>query len=460
MSDAAPERSVHLRWGGATDVGQVRSVNQDSMLLGPDLFVVADGMGGHQGGEVASALAIEAVTERAPGRSVDELVEAVAHANETVFVRSGQDPNLAGMGTTFVGIAVVVEDGEERLAIVNVGDSRAYRLSGGQLDQITQDHSLVGELVREGRITPEEAEVHPQRNIVTRALGIDHSIPVDDFQILPQAGDRYLLCSDGLTNEVTERDIAIVLRTIDDPDEAARELVRRANEHGGRDNITIVIVDVVADGGLAGRASALVPDDDNFSSHPDEDTQQFLAIPDDQAHVGPDHMAARIAEDDADDVDPAASDEPDPVLAGKRQRAITWRSIAFVLVVAGLVFGGAFLVNDFVRNTYTVGVESEEITIFRGRPGGFLWFEPAVVERTGILTGEVPEAFLDDLIAGVSRPTLESARTYVENLQDRIDAITPPVTTTTTTTTRPTSTTTRPGGATSTTVRPTTTIAN
>lgn len=452
MTDAAPGRSVHLRWGGITDVGRVRAVNQDSMLLGPDLFVVADGMGGHQGGEVASALAIEAVAERAPGPSVDELVGAVGHANETVFARSGQDPNLAGMGTTFVCIAVVVEDGEERLAIVNVGDSRAYRFSSDQLDQITLDHSLVGELVREGRITPEEAEVHPQRNIVTRALGIDRSIPVDDFQILPHAGDRYLLCSDGLTNEVSERDIATVLRAIDDPDEAARELVRRANEHGGRDNITVVIVDVVTDGDLAGRASALVPDAEDFSAHPDQDTEQFLAIPDDRAHVGTDHAAAL----DPDVVDPAAAGAaPDQ---GRPLRAITWRSVAYVVVVAALVFVGAFLVNDFVRNTYTVGVDREEVTIFRGRPGGFLWLEPKEVERTGILIAEVPDAIRDDLEAGISRPTLASAQTYVENLQDRIDEITPPVTTTTTT--RPTTTTTRPGGATSTTVRPTTTIAN
>lgn len=439
------ERTVHLRWGGVTDVGQARTINQDSMLLGPDVFVVADGMGGHQGGEVASALAVESVAEQNPGPTVAELVAAVDRANERVFERAGQDPSLSGMGTTFVAVAVVIEDGEERIAIVNVGDSRAYRLSGGQLEQITNDHSLVGELVREGRISPEEAEVHPQRNIVTRALGIDQSIPVDDFQILPHAGDRYLLCSDGLTNEVDERDIAVVLRTIDDPDTAARELVRRANEHGGRDNITVVIVDVVADGDLAGRASAAIPDDPNFSAHPEQDTQQFLALPDDQAHIP--HGGG--SEDEGDGKGRATR--------SRRQRALTWRSVAFVLVVLGLLGVGLFLVNDYARNTYTVTVDGDEVAILRGRPGGFLWFEPSLVERTGIDADDVPPALVDDLDAGVSRPTLREARTYVENLEDRIEEIRPPVTTTTTTTTS----TTRPGSATTTTTRPTTsTVAN
>lgn len=446
------ERTVHLRWGGVTDVGQARTINQDSMLLGPDVFVVADGMGGHQGGEVASALAVESVSEQTPGPSVAELVAAVDRANERVFERSGEDPSLTGMGTTFVAVAVVVEDGEERIAIVNVGDSRAYRLTGGHLEQITDDHSLVGELVREGRISPEEAEVHPQRNIVTRALGIDRSIPVDDFQILPHAGDRYLLCSDGLTNEVAERDIAVVLRTIDDPDAAARELVRRANEHGGRDNITVVIVDVVADGDLAGRASAAIPDDPNFSSHPDQDTQQFLALPDDQAHVA--HAAGY--DSDGDTTDDINAGDIDDASRPRRQRAITWRSAAFVLVVLGLLGVGLFLVNDYARNTYTVAVEGDEVSILRGRPGGFLWFEPSLVEGTGIDADDVPPALVDDLQAGVSRPTLREARTYVENLEDRIEEIRPPVTTTTTTTT-----TTRPGSATTTTTRPTTTtVAN
>ena len=422
--------SIQLRWGGATDVGQLRSINQDSMLLGPEVFVVADGMGGHQGGEVASALAIEAieaVAARLPGAPVTELITAIQDANDTVLERGSQDPSLAGMGTTLVAIATVVEDGEERLAIVNVGDSRAYRLSGGELHQITEDHSLVAELVRDGRISEEEAAVHPQRNIVTRALGQAEGVPVDDFQILPHTGDRYLLCSDGLTNEVSEQDIARVLREIDDPDEAARELVDRANAHGGRDNITIVIVDVVDDGGISGTASAAVPDDDGADRERRDATEALLALPDDRAHEaasggdGPAPAAREDAERSDDDGDRA------------RPRAVTVRSVLFVLVVLAVVGAGIYLVNDYATNTYHVVLEDDEVEIYRGRPGGVLWIDPELVERTGIDEDDVPAEFRSDLLEGVTRPSLESARRYVANLEERIEELEPPPTTTTTT---------------------------
>ncbi|MGK2927974.1 MAG: Stp1/IreP family PP2C-type Ser/Thr phosphatase [Acidimicrobiales bacterium] len=427
-------RAVRLRWGGATDVGQLRSANQDSMLLGPDIFVVADGMGGHQGGEVASALAIETVSDRAVGSDVGELITAVEDANETVFERSTQDPALSGMGTTFVGIAIVEVDGEERLGIVNVGDSRAYQLSSGQLAQITDDHSLVGELVRDGRLSREDARTHPQKNIVTRAVGIDEQVQVDDFVVIPHTGDRYLLCSDGLTDEVEEGDIAVVLRTIDDPDEAAQELVRRANEHGGRDNITIVIVDVVDDGGMSDRAAASaassVPDAEDFSDS-DDDTQTFLAVPDDRAHEQRTTARREPPQDDS---------EPKP------QRAITIRSVAFVVVVLGLLGAGAYLVNDYARNSYHVILDDDEVTIFRGRAGGVLWFDPSLEERTGIDAEDVPGTFRDRLEGGVNQSSLAAAQRYVANLEERIDELTPPVTTTTSTTSSTTApTTTQPG---------------
>lgn len=442
-------RAVRLRWGGATDVGQLRSVNQDSMLLGPDLFVVADGMGGHQGGEVASALAIETVSDRSFGPDVGELVTAVEDANETVFERSAQDPSLSGMGTTFVGIAIVEVDSQERLGIVNVGDSRAYQLTSGQLVQITDDHSLVGELVRDGRLSREEARTHPQKNIVTRAVGIDERVEVDDFVVVPHTGDRYLLCSDGLTDEVEERDIAVVLRTIQEPDEAARELVRRANEHGGRDNITIVIVDVVDAGGEA----PPVRDADDFSESED-DTQTFLAVPDDRAHdqgglrgdaretlerPAPAHRS----DDELNDLLDGARDHSEP----KPQRAVTVRSVAFVVVVLGLLGAGAFLVNDYARNTYHVIIDdSGEVSIYRGRAGGVLWFDPSLEERTGIEAEDVPATFRDRLTDGVNQADRAAAERYVANLEDRIEALAPPVTTTTSTTSSTTApTTTQPG---------------
>jgi protein phosphatase len=437
---------VRLRWGGASDVGQVRQVNQDSMLLGSAVFVVADGMGGHAGGEVASRLAVETMEAELEGGAgselhrVIDLVTAVQAANDRVWEQSEQEPSLAGMGTTVVAIGLVEEGGETRLAIVNVGDSRAYRLSQGQLDQISDDHSLVGELFREGRISAEEAQHHPQRNIVTRAVGIEQFVDVDEFQVLPRTGDRYLLCSDGLTDEVSEADIAEVLRTIDDPDEVARALVQQANRNGGRDNITIVVVDVVDDGldpAAAGRE--VVPDHDDFSEHPDQDTQALLAVPDDRAHMRAgssdlDHrdvVEERLAQPTRPAAPPDAADEPAP----PTPRALTARSAAFVVAVLALVGAGAFLAYRYATDTYHVTIDDEEVTIFQGRPGGFLWWDPDLVERTGIDVDDVPASVVVDLESGVSQPSLARARRYVDNLEDRIEAARPPVTTTTTTTT-------------------------
>lgn len=417
--------TILLRAGGASDVGQLRTINQDSMLLGPRIYVVADGMGGHQGGEVASAMAVDAFEhgEHLATVTVNELVSRVQEANDSVFTRSGEDPALSGMGTTLVAIAVVSEEGEERLAIVNVGDSRAYRLTNGQLEQVSDDHSLVGEMVRDGRITREQAREHPQKNIVTRAVGIDDQVDVDDFQLLPHRGDRYLLCSDGLTDEVTDADIAEVLRTVEDPNDAAQQLVERANEHGGRDNITVLVVDVLDDGDIDAAASTAVPDADGFTHDPETDTQTFLALPDDQAHVR----------------------EPTDADAPRRPRAITVRSIAFVLVVLALLGGGLWLVNDYATNTYFVSANDDEVTIFKGRPGGVLWIEPSAVEATGVDIDDVPDEFVDDIDSRRTFATIESARRFVNNVEQRIEDLTPPPTTTTTTTTTTTAPTTTAG---------------
>ncbi len=426
---------ITLRAGGASDVGQVRAINQDSMLLGPRIYVVADGMGGHQGGEVASAMAVDAFDhgENIATVTVNELISRVQEANGSVFERSGEDPGLSGMGTTLVAIAVVQEDGEERLAIVNVGDSRAYRLSGGQLDQVSDDHSLVGEMVREGRITDEQARDHPQKNIVTRAVGIEPDVDVDEFQLLPHAGDRYLLCSDGLTDEVTDDEIAEILRTVDDPDAAAQQLVDRANEHGGRDNITVLIVDVLDDGDLSAKASAAVPDSEHFSEHPGSDTQNLLAVPDDETDAnaagGGEAPTGRRRRRRG-----AADDGP------KRPRAVTVRSIAFVLVVLALVGGGLWLVNDYATNTYYLDTVDGEVTIFKGRPGGVLWVDPSAVEPTGIEVDDVPAEFADDVVDRRDFATIESARRFVANMEDRIEELAPPPTTSTTTTSTTTTT--------------------
>ncbi|MDQ3980400.1 MAG: Stp1/IreP family PP2C-type Ser/Thr phosphatase, partial [Actinomycetota bacterium] len=245
-----------LRGAAATDVGRVRQVNEDRYLVANDLFAVADGVGGHQAGEVAAQASVETLEKAFTERTVDGLIEAFHKANETVWRLAQDKSERRGMGTTLTAVALVEQDGEEQLAIANVGDSRAYLFQRGELIQVTEDHSLVEELVREGQLTAAEAQIHPQRSIITRALGMEPEVEVDSWTLIPFTGDRLVLCSDGLTNEVTTDRIASTLRQLSDPQDVARDLVRQARAHGGNDNITVVVVDVVDDGGRAKRASA------------------------------------------------------------------------------------------------------------------------------------------------------------------------------------------------------------
>jgi protein phosphatase len=235
-----------LRSGSASDVGRVRTVNQDMTLVRPNLYAVADGMGGHVGGEVAARVAVETLDrafEHAP--TVDGLRGAFSEANGAVWQESQVNTDLRGMGTTLTAMALVGGTrGKDVLALANVGDSRAYVFSDGELTQVTADHSLAEERMRHGEMTEEEAAVHPQRHILTRALGVSSEVETDMWELDLRTGDRVLLCSDGLSNEVGIDEMGEILRDVGDPDEAAQRLVDVANEHGGADNITVVIVDV------------------------------------------------------------------------------------------------------------------------------------------------------------------------------------------------------------------------
>src|SRR5215471_9142513 len=240
---------MELRFGMATDVGRLRAVNDDSILAVAPLFAVADGMGGHAAGEVASQVALSTVEERfvdAETHTTESLVQAVQAANRAIHDRSVADLHLRGMGTTLTGVAVVERDGSERLAVVNVGDSRTYVVQDGILQQITRDHTYVEDLVAAGEITADEARFHPRRHIITRALGIDPDVQVDAWEAPAAAGDRYLVCSDGLFNEVDDGQIAAVLTGTEEPQYAADTLIELANAAGGRDNISVIVVDVVA----------------------------------------------------------------------------------------------------------------------------------------------------------------------------------------------------------------------
>ena len=331
---------IRLRSGWATDPGRVRSSNQDRVLvIDGRVFAVADGMGGHKGGEVAAQIVVDQLRSLAsgaettisggsvgtgtdgddddpdtavlemplapdhrvgpaepgptasdassvassvaslerggiaapdertgddpPALTTERLVEVVQRANNVVLTRASHDRDLHGMGTTLTAIGLVESpgadgQGEELLAVINVGDSRTYWMRQGQLEQLTEDHSIVAELIRDGRLTPDEARNHRQRSVLTRALGVERDVAVDVIEVIPVVGNRFLACSDGLYSEVPDEIIGAILRRLADPDEAARELVRAAIERGGRDNVSVVVIDVIDDDHLAERASATV----------------------------------------------------------------------------------------------------------------------------------------------------------------------------------------------------------
>src|SRR4051794_22394822 len=223
-----------------TDTGRARRANEDSYFARSPLFAVADGMGGAQAGEVASHLAVEVLEQGLPGDggSVEErLARRVTEANERINELSNSDEQLAGMGTTVTAAYV----GEQEITVVHVGDSRMYRLRDSSFDRLTEDHTLVEELVRQGKLTPEEADEHPQRSIITRALGPESGVQPDTLTFAAHDGDVYLICSDGLTSMVPEMRVGQILRSAATLPDAARALIDAANAAGGRDNITVVL---------------------------------------------------------------------------------------------------------------------------------------------------------------------------------------------------------------------------
>jgi protein phosphatase len=235
---------VRIEVGSATDIGRVRERNEDSILVDPPLYVVADGMGGHRGGQVASRVALETLEGlAAEGRG--SLSDHVRGANRAVWDRSVEDEQLSGMGTTLTAARI---EGASAL-IAHVGDSRAYLLRDGTLRQLTADHTLVARMVKSGEITEAEADVHPHKNVLTRALGTDEQVDVDEDTVALLDGDRLLLCSDGLTGMVTEDQIQAILENSDQPQQAADRLVKAANRAGGIDNISVVVLDAVGEDG-------------------------------------------------------------------------------------------------------------------------------------------------------------------------------------------------------------------
>ena len=423
---------TRLRWGSATDVGRVRTNNQDSSLVALPLFAVADGMGGHAAGEVASRLALDTLRTSITDQSLESLVAGVKLANTRVFEMSHTDPSMRGMGTTLCAVALVIIDGHERLAVVNVGDSRVYVLQDGALIQVSEDHSLVESMVRQGTITPEQAKIHPQRNILTRALGIDGEVGVDSWEVAPFSGDRYLLCSDGLFNEVTDEHIAGVLTDTEDPQEAAEILVRMANEGGGRDNITVVIVDVVEglDPSEADNAEEAVVGLEGFDPNttaaitPIGDWVEDTLPPEPSEHDLPPplplpfHTDAEL--DDGDD-----DEDRELALSGSRaSRILTWRTGAFTASLITVLGIATLAVVWYARGTYFVGFdERDRVTLYKGQPRGVLWFQPTVVKHYDITRSDVPAGKLSVLEEGKPRGSEEDADAYVDSLKDEADTL-------------------------------------
>jgi serine/threonine protein phosphatase PrpC len=262
-------------WHAAsTSPGQVRRVNEDSYIAQPPLFAVADGMGGHSAGDLASRLAIDAMAlaGRLHPLSVEGVLEALDGANRAIVTYEG----VRGMGTTITGLALLETPGGDRLMVFNVGDSRVYRLSTGILEQLTVDHSEVQELVQAGVITRDQARIHPRRNIVTRALGTSPPSRPDYWLLSATPGDRYLICSDGLYSELPDEHIASLLANAGSPPATADALVAAAEVAGGHDNITVIVVDVVGFGDLGGGPY----DDDQSAVETTPLTREDLQRPD------------------------------------------------------------------------------------------------------------------------------------------------------------------------------------
>ena len=235
-----------LRAAASSDVGLRRRINEDRYALAPDLglYLVADGMGGHTAGQVASELAADAALqalralEDASASLAEKLRYAVASANRAIYTTARERPELAGMGTTLVCLLA----GEGRAALAHVGDSRAYLVRGDRIRQLTDDHSIVGELLRRHQISEDAAREHPHRHVLTRALGVRRAVEPDLAELTPMPGDLFVLCSDGLTNHVEDHEIAKTVNEEEDPQEACERLIDLANGRGGEDNTTLVVV--------------------------------------------------------------------------------------------------------------------------------------------------------------------------------------------------------------------------
>jgi PPM family protein phosphatase len=366
-------KTTALRWAARSDVGKARDRNEDSYFGGEHVFAVADGLGGHNAGDVASRLAIEPIRnldrrigEVPDDRVADTLADAVLEANRAVYKRAQGDVRVRGMGTTLTAIAVA--DGAAHLA--HVGDSRCYLLRGGAISQLSSDHTLVARMVQEGKLTPEQAESHPQRSILTRALGAEPEIDVDSLEVTLLPGDRLLLCSDGLSSVIGEESIRSVLEDAIDLDAACTRLIEEANANGGPDNITVILVELTGTPPL---------------------------------RTGP--SAVRRAEKVSEGRAPA------------RPRRVPVRALVWLAVVLLIVIGGWLGFRSWVDRSYFVGLDADRVTVFRGLPTEVgPWELNRVEERTPYAIEQAPVQFRRRLEDGIRVDSLADARAVLAGI--------------------------------------------
>jgi len=353
--------ALQVRASSLTDVGRVRERNEDACFAGQHVFAVADGLGGHQAGEVASDLALASVRalDQTDARSAAKgIADAVRKGNRAVHDRAGSDESLQGMGTTMT--AVVISG--DTAFIAHVGDSRCYLIRGGAITQLSRDHTLVARMVSEGRLTPEQAEAHPQRSVLTRALGADRDVDVDESRITVMDGDRLLLCSDGLTGMLSDDELRDFATGGSDLDEICRRLVDAANERGGLDNITVVLVDVTGAPGAIARK--------------------------------PHRASGRT---------------------GGRRFPV--RLVIWLLLLTALSIGGYGGVRAWTDRSFYIGLDGNRVAIYRGLPVSFAGVHLSHVEQpTSILRSDVRPYYVPRLVDGIRVPSLAQARAQLVNI--------------------------------------------